>query len=407
MADHHPASFTPKPPLAHFYAPALLDTNGRFFQNNNSRNSFKTNTRVQNFSIQMHALSPEIAADSAPLARLEPRNRPNQGPISNRNSSSFKNPAKPAKINPKRKSNRHRKAIPPLFTSGESPFTTHQPASPAGESPLTNHNSVRPANLSSFRPRSTFIFPAISVRHEVPAMDGLRFDAYQVDLRTGELRKHGRKIRLAGRPFQILALLLEQPGELLTRKELQERLWPADTFVDFEHGVNAAVQTLRRALCDSHKNPRFIETLPRRGYRFIATVEKVQAAAAAAAATAASPAGSPPPAPPPPNRAAVTSPDAALVGQIATIRDDIGRNYVLLPVSEEVHAEMCNCETSNDALAISLLVASEKLLLVNCGTRVQILDASKPALGCKVRILGGQFVGEKAFAPRACLAGLS
>ena len=85
-------------------------------------------------------------------------------------------------------------------------------------------------------------------------MDGLRFDAYQVDLRTGELRKHGRKIRLAGRPFQILALLLEQPGELLTRKELQERLWPADTFVDFEHGVNAAIQTLRRALSDSHKN---------------------------------------------------------------------------------------------------------------------------------------------------------
>ena len=106
-------------------------------------------------------------------------------------------------------------------------------------------------------------------------MDGLRFDAYQVDLRTGELRKHGRKIRLAGRPFQILALLLEQPGELLTRKELQERLWPADTFVDFEHGVNAAIQTLRRALSDSHKNPRYIETLPRRGYRFIAPVERI------------------------------------------------------------------------------------------------------------------------------------
>ena len=236
-------------------------------------------------------------------------------------------------------------------------------------------------------------------------MDGLRFDAYQVDLRTGELRKHGRKIRLAGRPFQILALLLEQPGELLTRKELQERLWPADTYVDFEHGVNAAVQTLRRALCDSHKNPRYIETLPRRGYRFIATVEKVQAAAAASFASPAG--GSPLAAPQPPNRAAVTSPDSALVGQIATIRDDIGRNYVLLPVSEEIHAEMCNCETSNDALAISLLVASEKLLLVNCGTRVQILDASKPALGCKVRILGGQFVGEKAFAPRAYLAGVS
>ncbi|MGC2001208.1 MAG: winged helix-turn-helix domain-containing protein [Candidatus Acidiferrales bacterium] len=237
-------------------------------------------------------------------------------------------------------------------------------------------------------------------------MDGLRFDAYQVDLRTGELRKHGRKIRLAGRPFQILALLLEQPGELLTRKELQERLWPADTFVDFEHGVNAAMQTLRRALCDSHKNPRFIETLPRRGYRFIATVEKVQAAAATATSAPMAPAQSIPP-DVEQNPPAVGAPASEWVGQVVTIQDDAGRNYVLLPVSEEIHAEMCNCETTQDALAISMMVAAEKLLLVNCGTRVQILDAGNATLGCKVRILGGQFVGEKAFATRAYLAGLS
>jgi cholera toxin transcriptional activator len=106
-----------------------------------------------------------------------------------------------------------------------------------------------------------------------PFQSQVSFGAYRVDLRTGELRKHGHKIRLAGRPFQILAMLLEQPGELLTRKELQSKLWPADTFVDFEHGVNAAMQTLRRALCDSHKKPRYIETLPRRGYRFIATID--------------------------------------------------------------------------------------------------------------------------------------
>ncbi len=230
---------------------------------------------------------------------------------------------------------------------------------------------------------------------ELPSAGGLRFDAYHVDLRTGELRKHGRKIRLAGRPFQVLALLLEQPGELLTRKELQERLWPADTFVDFEHGVNAAIQTLRRALCDSHKNPRFIETLPRRGYRFIAVVEKVQA-------NAETPLASP---------AHLKRPDAApprseWVGQIATIHDEAGCNFVLLPVSEEILDEMYGLETAKDDLGISLLVAAEKLLLVNCGTRVQILDATDPDLGCRVRILGGQFVGEKAFAPRACLSGL-
>src|SRR5579862_3543054 len=115
-----------------------------------------------------------------------------------------------------------------------------------------------------------------AMHDEIPSEVGLRFDAYHVDLRTGELRKHGLKIHLPPRPFQILALLLERPGELLTRKELQERLWPADTFVDFEHGMNAAIQTLRRALCDSHKKPRFIETLPRRGYRFIGTVEQTE-----------------------------------------------------------------------------------------------------------------------------------
>jgi DNA-binding winged helix-turn-helix (wHTH) protein len=242
--------------------------------------------------------------------------------------------------------------------------------------------------------------------YDIPSEGGLRFDAYRVDLRTGELRKHGRKIRLAGRPFQILALLLERPGELLTRKELQERLWSADTFVDFEHGVNAAIQTLRRALCDSHKNPRFIETLPRRGYRFIAAVEGAQAGAGSAGATAEQST--------PPAAAAAIAPSGETsgaarsewVGQIATIRDETGRNFVLLPASEEIFHEMCACEKAKDDLGISLLVASEKLLLINCGTRAQILDASNADLGCKVRILGGQFVGEKAFAPRAYLAEL-
>jgi len=233
------------------------------------------------------------------------------------------------------------------------------------------------------------------MRDELPAEGRLSFDAYHVDLRTGELRKHGRKIRLAGRPFQILALLLEQPGELLTRKDLQSRLWPADTFVDFEHGVNAAVQTLRRALCDSHKKPRYIETLPRRGYRFIATVERIHANAAAKGSSVTSDA-----------RRAVEVSRPEWVGQVATIRDEAGRNYVLLPITEEMLREMHDCETATDDLGISLLVAAEKLLLIECGTRVKILDAINADLGCKVRILGGQFVGEQAFALRAQLSGL-
>jgi len=100
---------------------------------------------------------------------------------------------------------------------------------------------------------------------------------FSVDLSTGELRKQGHRVRLQEQPFQLLAMLLACPGELVTREELRKRLWAADTFVDFDHGVNIAINKLRDALGDSAEKPRFIETLPRRGYRFIAAVEPVQA----------------------------------------------------------------------------------------------------------------------------------
>jgi len=100
----------------------------------------------------------------------------------------------------------------------------------------------------------------------------VRFGAFQLDLRTGELRKGGVGINLPDQPFEVLKTLLERPGELVTREELRQRLWSAETFVDFEHGLNAAVRRLREALRDSAEAPRFIETLPRRGYRFIAPV---------------------------------------------------------------------------------------------------------------------------------------
>lgn len=103
----------------------------------------------------------------------------------------------------------------------------------------------------------------------------IRFGVFELDLRSGELQKQGRKIRLEGQPVQILICLLENPGELVTREELHRKLWPADTFVNFEHGLNAAVKRLRQALNDSADNPRFVETLPRRGYRFIAPIQAV------------------------------------------------------------------------------------------------------------------------------------
>jgi DNA-binding winged helix-turn-helix (wHTH) protein len=100
----------------------------------------------------------------------------------------------------------------------------------------------------------------------------VRFGAFEADLQTSELRKDGVKLKFGGQPFLVLAILLERPGDVVTREELQKRLWP-DTFVDVERNLNTAVNKIREVLGDSAETPRFIETLPRRGYRFIAPVE--------------------------------------------------------------------------------------------------------------------------------------
>jgi len=100
----------------------------------------------------------------------------------------------------------------------------------------------------------------------------VRFGVFEVNLRSGELRKHGLRLRLPGQPLKILTILLEQPGEVITREQIQKSLWPHDTFVDFEHSLNSAIKKLREALGDSAGHPRYIETVPRLGYRFIAPV---------------------------------------------------------------------------------------------------------------------------------------
>jgi DNA-binding winged helix-turn-helix (wHTH) protein len=100
-----------------------------------------------------------------------------------------------------------------------------------------------------------------------------RFGIFELDLSAGELRKSGVKLRLQGQPFQVLALLLEHAGEVVTREELQQKLWPSDTFVDFDHSLNTAINKVREALGDSASSPRYVETLARRGYRFISPVQ--------------------------------------------------------------------------------------------------------------------------------------
>jgi len=109
----------------------------------------------------------------------------------------------------------------------------------------------------------------------------VRFGVFELDLVAGELRKSGVRIRLQEQPFQVLALLVERSGDVVTREELREKLWPADTFVDFDHSLNTAINKLREALGDSASSPRYVETLARRGYRFLATVERAAAPARA------------------------------------------------------------------------------------------------------------------------------
>lgn len=116
----------------------------------------------------------------------------------------------------------------------------------------------------------------------------IRFGIYEADVRAGELLRDGVKVKLQEQPFQVLLVLLERPGEVVTREDLRERLWPADTFVDFDHSLNTAINKLREALRDSASNPRFIETKAKRGYRFIAPVQVVGNGANQPALTAAS-----------------------------------------------------------------------------------------------------------------------
>src|SRR5438309_5058997 len=106
-----------------------------------------------------------------------------------------------------------------------------------------------------------------------PALGTVRFGAFELDFKASELRKQGIKVKLQEQPFQILQVLLQRPGEIVTREKLQQKIWPSDTFVDFDQGLYNAIKRLREALGDSAETPRFVETLSRRGYRFVGKIE--------------------------------------------------------------------------------------------------------------------------------------
>ncbi len=212
-----------------------------------------------------------------------------------------------------------------------------------------------------------------------------RFDIFEVDLRAGELYKAGRKIRLQVLPFQVLALLLEHPGEVVTREEFVKRLWPGDTFVDFDHSLNTAIKKLRRALGDDDKKPRFVETLPKRGYRFIRVVEQANRVPTPAKTPSAS----------------------SRVGQVAKLCGDNALSFTLVSVDDHTIAEREKLDAANDDVGLSLLIASQKLLMVPSGTQVRILEVQPTHSRCQVRILEGEHYGKAAVVPLKQLVELS
>src|SRR5215469_16845074 len=138
------------------------------------------------------------------------------------------------------------------------------------------------------------LLPHTSMASPVPSARGVNFGPFELDLCTGELKRDGRRQRLQGQPAQLLAVLVSRRGELVTRDELRAQLWPEDTFVDFDHGLNNAVNRIREVLGDSASSPRYVETVPRRGYRFVAEVRLPEQAEIVASLTASAVSGSPP-----------------------------------------------------------------------------------------------------------------
>jgi DNA-binding winged helix-turn-helix (wHTH) protein len=210
----------------------------------------------------------------------------------------------------------------------------------------------------------------------------VRFNSYEVNLRAGELYREGRKIRLQVQPFHVLAMLLEHPGQVVARKDLQKRLWPEDTFVDFDHSLNTAIKKLRQALNDDKKKPRFIETLPKRGYRFIGAVElPAMPSLPASQQEMDIPASSP------------------SVGYVAKLSTHDNAAYALVAGDEETAAEKEKLDAANDDLGTSLLIAAQKLFLVANGTEIRILEVHQSVSRCVVRILDGEHYGKTALVP--------
>jgi DNA-binding winged helix-turn-helix (wHTH) protein len=207
----------------------------------------------------------------------------------------------------------------------------------------------------------------------------VRFGVFVVDARAGELYRRAKKVKLQQQPLQVLAALVERPGEVVTREELREKIWPADTFVDFEHSLNTAIKKLRQALGDRAGKSKFVETLPRRGYRFLAPVEVEE------------------------RKPAISPTSSAMEGKIFALAAEEGVECVLAPVDPKSFEEWQRLVRLHDDVGISMMITDRRLLLLATGQNVRMLARDASTGLCEVRVLEGEHYGKTALVGRKAL----
>ena len=207
-----------------------------------------------------------------------------------------------------------------------------------------------------------------------------KFGDFVVDCRAGELYRRGKKVKVQMQPMQVLQALLENPGDIVTREELRKKIWPVDTFVDFEHSLNTAIKKLRQALGDRAGKSKFVETLPRRGYRFLATVEASE--------------GKP---------AAKKSATSRIEGKIFELTAEEGNECVVAPANAKAYDEWRRLQDLGDDVGVAMMIADNRLLLLSVGQTVRLLSMDGYAGWCEARILEGEHYGKTALVERKAL----
>jgi DNA-binding winged helix-turn-helix (wHTH) protein len=206
-----------------------------------------------------------------------------------------------------------------------------------------------------------------------------KFADFVVDARAGELYRRGKKIKLQHQPVQVLLALLEKPGQIVTREELRQRIWSSDTFVDFEHSLNTAIKKLRLALGDKATKSKFVETLPRRGYRFLAEVESSD------------------------EKPVVKTARNAMEGKVCTLVAEGGTECVLAPVDHKALEEWRRLLALDDDVGVSMMITEKRLLLLQAGKTVRLLAHAGGDGSYEVRILEGEHYGRTALLNRKSL----